>query len=162
LRRRSLRSPHKDIRRGVTGLAGHAAPNSSARAEAPRLGPTGQRSRGASMKKFVLLVALMMCPGAVRAAPGELVSVSLSAPPKTVGVKAGGLIPCRLAYRVIPGRIVSGLKVEAGGPAVSCVAVVDTPPTENGARVFGAGAISAFLKAEKEGTVTVKITPEVE
>jgi hypothetical protein len=111
------------------------------------------------VKMGVMAAAFLACCVVGRAAPGELVVVPLGDPPKVVRVKTGDLVQFELSYPVIPDKMVSGLKVEVGGRAMSCVAVVDTPPTVDGKRVVGAGAVSAFIKAERPGEARVRITP---
>ena len=90
--------------------------------------------------------------------PGALVEASVKEPPKVVEARVGDLLQLTYGFGVIPGQMPATLKVEVSGGGVSKVAVVSVPNlAPNGKPLIGAGKMAAFLKADKPGTVTVKV-----
>ena len=93
-------------------------------------------------------------------APPDLVFVNVKEQKKDVLAHVGDLIQFSVRYPVVPNAIVTDLKVEITGTALSKVAVVKVPHlSPEGKPLLGVGDMSAFLKADKDGEATVKITP---
>lgn len=94
---------------------------------------------------------------------GTLVEASVKDSPKVIEARVGDLLQLTYTFAVVPGQMPATLKVEAGGAEVSKVTVVSVPNlAPNGKQLVGVGKLAAFLKADKPGTVTVKVTPEIE
>jgi hypothetical protein len=115
------------------------------------------------MKLLAVLVTILMAMSVVAAAdpaPSNLVYVNIKEHKGDVQAHVGDLVEFAIRYPVVPNSIITDLKVEMTGTALSKVAVVKVPNlSPEGKPLIGVGIMSAFLKADKEGEATVKITP---
>lgn len=94
--------------------------------------------------------------------PGALVEASVKEPPKVVAARVGDLLQLTYGFGVVPGQMPSTLKVDTGGAGLSKVSVVSVQNlAPNGRPLVGAGKMAAFLKADKAGTFTVRVTPDI-
>lgn len=119
------------------------------------------------MRSFVTMAALVVVLGPVAADEiglpqvGQVVEASVNDSPGVVKAQVGDVLYLVYSYPVVPGAMPSTLKVEPAGKEVSNVAVVSVPNrAPNGAILVGAGKLAAVLKADKAGTVKVKVTPQ--
>ncbi len=91
------------------------------------------------------------------ASPGSIVKASDRQPS---AAKVGDLIQIELIYQTIPNSMLSALDVKVERGAARFVTVVSTPVlAPNGQTIIGAGALSAFLVAERSGTTRVRVRP---
>lgn len=84
--------------------------------------------------------------------PGKLVHVDKSGPQT---VEVGDLVQIAVGFPVVPNRIINNLKVEVQGNAAQPIIVVRTTRP----KIVGAGEYSAYVKADKKGEATIKVTP---
>lgn len=100
----------------------------------------------------VLLCVTLAAAEEKTAGPGKLVRIDKSGPQMA---EVGDLVQIAIGFPVVPNRIIANLKVDAQGDAAKPIMVVRTTKP----KIVGAGEFSAFLKADKKGEVSIKVTP---
>ena len=89
--------------------------------------------------------------------PGQLIVVPANR--ESIEVNVGDLVQVPFSFPIIPGSMLSNLKVSVSGQCVRHVTVVNTPELVNGRPLVGNGRLSAFLLAERQGDATVTVVP---
>jgi hypothetical protein len=114
----------------------------------------------------LLVAVVVVASGAVIAGEptkiGSLVQVQLRDHPTTIDAKVGDMLQLELTYSVVPGQIVTDLTLEFGGPGLTKLTTVAVPKrTADGKPLVGTMGIAAFVRINKAGDVTVKVTPKL-
>jgi len=119
--------------------------------------------------RWILLLAGVLAAASGVAMSGEptkigtLLKVEMHESPAVVDAKVGDVLQLELIYPVVPGQMVSDLKVEFSGQGLTKLATVAVQQrTADGKLIVGAMAIAAFVRTEKAGEVTVKVVPRLE
>lgn len=117
------------------------------------------------MKTLFAILFLFVCFGmpvtADDSGPGTLIVTPIKDGKKPLEGVVGDLVQFQLEYPIVPNRIVSDLNVEIGCKGLVHLATVGVPKfSPEGKPVVGVGGIAAFVRLDKAGEHTMKITPK--